>query len=315
VLPVLIAGFLRKNQIEKLIRVATSQGVPKIYLSLDGPRNREDDLIQNEIIRMIEILGREIPIKIDARRLTLNVGAGAAIISAVDWFFEQESRGIVLEDDLSPDPSFFIGASRFLERTDVDPRVLMFSGTNVFKSDKREILLLRYPVVWGWATTREKWVIIRTLIFAPLQELSISKLGVNYFYWRVGKRRALSGKTRWAWDVPLAGAMYSQEYFCALPPTNLITNVGNDSFASNTIENIWPLNLAIEVADVNLNEIPISAEAIAERERFMRKNVFKIGLTFIASSFFWNFFDFIRWRSHDGTELAKTVSTAEWKYV
>jgi hypothetical protein len=314
VLPVLIAGFLRKNQIEKLIRVATSQGVPKIYLSLDGPRNREDDLIQKEIISMIEILRREIPIKIDARRLTLNVGAGAAIISAVDWFFEQESRGIVLEDDLSPDPSFFIGASRFLERTDVDPRVLMFSGTNVFKSDKREILLLRYPVVWGWATTQEKWVIIRTLIFSPLQELSISKLGVNYFYWRVGKRRALRGQTQ-VWDVPLAGAMLSQEYYCALSPTNLITNKGDDSFASNTKENGWPLNLAIEVADVNLNEIPVSAEAIAEREQIMRKNVFKIGLKFIASSFFWNFCDFIRWRSHDGTELAKTLSTVEWKYV
>lgn len=313
-LPVLIAAFLRKNQIEKLIRVASFQGAPKIYISLDGPRNSEDDLKQNEIIKMIGRLRREIPTDIDARRLTENVGAGAAVISAVDWLFEQESHGIVLEDDLSPDPSFFAAATRFLDRTDLEPRVLMFSGTNMFTTDEAEIALLRYPIVWGWATTQEKWATLRSLIFSPIQELSMSKLGVNYFYWRVGKRRALRGITR-VWDVPLAGAMFNQDYYCAIPPTNLVKNIGDDNFASNTKESGWPLNLATKVVNVNFNEITVSAKSRVELEQFMRKNIFKIGLKFQLSSFFWNFFDFLRWRSHNGTDLETTVSTIEWKYI
>jgi hypothetical protein len=115
--------------------------------------------------------------------------------------------------------------------------------------------------------------------------------------------------------VPLAGAMFSQNYYCAIPPTNLVTNIGNDGFASNTKENGWPLNLETKVCSVNLNRIIISDQSGKKLEKFMRKNIFKIGLKFITSSFFWNFFDFLRWRSHDGTHLERTVSNIEWKYI
>ena len=313
-LPVLIVGFLRKNHIENLIQVAASQGVKRIYVSLDCPRTKEDDLRQNEIIKMIDKLRRELPIRIDARLLNKNVGAGAAVISAVDWFFEQETQGIVLEDDLSPNPSFFIGATKFLARGDIDSKILMFSGTNVFEMNRTEIVLLRYPVVWGWAATQENWAIMRTLIFSPIKNLSFSKLGVNYFYWRVGKRRALRGITR-VWDVPLAGAMYSRGYYCALSPTNLVTNSGNDSFASNTKENVWPLNQVTKTIHANWDEMIISSESKEKLERLMRKNVFKISLKYILSSFFWNFFDFARWRSHNRANLEDIVSTIEWKHV
>ena len=313
-LPVLIIGFLRKSQIEKIIQVATSQGVPSIYISLDGPRSEEDDLIQNEIIKLIEKMRRDLKIKINARRLNKNVGAGAAVISSIDWFFEQETQGIVLEDDLSPDPSFFTGASKFLKRADVDRKILMFSGTNVFGLDTEEIRLLRYPVVWGWAETRVNWAVIRSLIFSTTKELSISKLKFNYFYWRVGKRRALRGMTS-VWDVPLAGAMFSHGYYTAISPTNLITNEGNDSFASNTKENVWPLNQATKPTNANWDEMKITHESEEELERFMRKNLFKISLKYLVSSLFWNFFDFVRWRSHTGQNLKEAVSNVEWKQV
>lgn len=313
-LAVLIIGFLRKNQIEKLVRVAHKEGVKKIYISLDGPRSSKDESRQIEIIKMINELRREIPIKIDARRLNQNIGAGAAVISGIDWFFKEESHGIVLEDDLSPDPSFFIEATAFLERTDVDDRVLMFSGTNIFDNADGIIELLRYPVVWGWATSRVKWTAIRSLIFLPTSELSMSKLGVDYFYWLVGKRRALKGQTQ-VWDVPLAGAMFSQEYYCAISPTNLITNIGDDNFASNTKENGWPLHLTTRTPNVSLGRLEIASGPSKSREQFMRRNIFKIGLKYILSSFFWNFFDFIRWRKYEVRDLEKIVSIIQWENV
>ena len=85
-LAVLILGFLRKSQIETLVRVAYTEGVKKIYISLDGPRSTEDDARQIEIIKMIYELRKEIPINIEARRLNENMGAGAAVISGIDWF-------------------------------------------------------------------------------------------------------------------------------------------------------------------------------------------------------------------------------------
>jgi hypothetical protein len=314
VLAVLITAFLRKHQIEDLVRIAFAQGVQNIYISLDGPRNREDELRQIEIIKMIDALRREFPIKIDARRLNENVGAGAAVISGIDWLFEHESQGIVLEDDLSPDPGFFLEADAFLRRNDVSNKVLMFSGTNFFSTSDEVIELLRYPVVWGWATTRDKWATTRSLIFSPIAQLSLSKLGTDFFYWRVGKRRALKGQTQ-VWDVPLAGAMFSRGYYCALSPTNLITNTGNDEFASNTKENGWPLNLTTRTPNVSSGQIKISLGPSKTREQFMRKNIFKIGPKYMLSSLFWNFFDFIRWRGHEGGKLERTVSSITWQNV
>jgi len=313
VISVLIIAFLRKAQIENLIRVASSQGVSKIFVSMDGPRNNDDNSTQLEIIELIDALRRELPATIQVRRSSLNVGPGAAVISGIDWLFEQESQGIVLEDDLLPDPSFFKEAELFLNRTDIDPRVLMFSGTNYFTSRKKEIALLRYPVVWGWATTHDKWAIIRSLIFSPISDLSMSKLGVDYYYWRVGKRRALKGQTR-VWDVPLAGSMFNHNYYCALSPTNLITNTGTDIYASNTKENRWPLNLETDFTKVSVLEVPISLESSKEREQFMRKKIFNIKLKFILSSFFWNFFDSLRWRSATDEDLERKVSKIQWKY-
>ena len=311
-LAVLILGFLRKSQIETLVRVAYTEGVKKIYISLDGPRSTEDDARQIEIIKMIYELRKEIPINIEARRLNENMGAGAAVISGIDWFFNQEGSGIILEDDLAPDPSFFLEATTFLERNDVDDKVLMFSGTNVFDGNDGVIELLRYPVVWGWATSREKWTATRSLIFSPTAELSVSRLGVDYFYWFVGKRRALKGQNQ-VWDVPLAGAMFSRNYYCAISPSNLITNIGNDNFASNTKGIGWPLHLTTSAPRVGSGQPKIALRPSKSREGFMRKNIFKIGPKYILSSFFWYFFDFIRWRTHEVRYLEKTVSTIQWK--
>ncbi len=305
---------MRKNQIEELVRSAYTKDVKKIYISLDGPRSEEDKGRQSEIIEMINELRRELSITVDARILNRNIGAGAAVISGVDWFFNQENQGIVLEDDLSPDPSFFGEASAFLKRTDVENQVLMFSGTNVFESDGDVIELLRYPVVWGWATSREKWATIRSLIFLPTSELSKSKLGFDFFYWRVGKRRALKGQTK-VWDVPLAGAMFSQNYYCAIPPTNLVSNLGDDDFASNTKESKWPLHLTTKASEVGAATLEIASKPSKSKEQFMRRNVFNIRFKFLLSSFFWNFFDVIRWRGKDNKYLEDIVSETQWKCV
>ncbi len=313
-LAVLVIGFLRKNQIEKLVRVSCTEGIKKIYISLDGPRNNEDEAKQTEIIKMIRELRQEIPISIEVRHLNQNIGAGAAVISGLDWFFSQEPQGIILEDDLSPDQSFFHEARAFIERTDVDDKILMFAGTNIFNGEGDRVELLRYPVVWGWATSRIKWTVLRSLIFLPPSELSLSKLGTDYFYWFVGKRRALKGQTQ-VWDVPLAGAMFSQDYYCAISTTNLVSNIGDDDFASNTKGKGWPLHLTTRIPSVRAGRLIIASEPSIAGEQFMRRNVFGIGAKYLLSSFFWYFFDFIRWRKSEIRELEKIVSSIQWKNV
>jgi hypothetical protein len=314
VIPTLILSFQRKEQLEKLIRVATAQGSDRIYISIDGPRDKHDGPVQSAIIKMISQLRHELDTEIIARHLSENAGAGAAVISGIDWFFEFENEGIILEDDLSPEPGFFHAADQFINRTDVDERILMFSGTNIFDLNSSNVELLKYPVVWGWATTRPKWKVIRKLIFSPPSDLSFRKLGAQYFYWRVGKQRALQGKTK-VWDVPLSGAMFSEEYLCAITPTNMIANIGFDSFASNTLNNEWPLNIATVDHSLDFGSIPVTSANTKNLEKFMRKKVFKFGLKYFLSSLFWSIFDSFRLRKSNYVGLHAKQSIIDWKMV
>ena len=313
-IPTLILSFQRKDQLEKLIRVASAQGSDRIYLSIDGPRDKHDSLVQSAIIKMISQLRLELDTEIIARHLSENAGAGAAVISGIDWFFEFENEGIILEDDLSPEPGFFHAADQFIDRTDVDERILMFSGTNLFDFNSFAVELLRYPVVWGWATTRPKWKVIRRLILSSPSDLSFRKLGTQYFYWRVGKQRALQGKTK-VWDVPLSGAMFSEGYFCAITPTNMIANIGFDSFASNTMKNEWPLNIPTVDHSLNFRSINVTSVNTKKLERLMRKRVFKFGLKYFFSSLFWSIFDSFRSRESNNVGLHTKLSIIKWKMV
>jgi hypothetical protein len=314
VIPTLILSFQRKDQLEKLIRVATAQGSDRIYISIDGPRDKHDGLVQSAIIKMISQLRLELDTEIIARHLSENAGAGAAVISGIDWFFEFENKGIILEDDLSPEPGFFHAADQFINRTDLDERILMFSGTNLFDLNSSNVELLKYPVVWGWATTRPKWEAIRRLIFLPPSDLSFRKLGTQYFYWRVGKQRALQGKTK-VWDVPLSGAMFGEEYLCAITPTNMIANIGFDSFASNTLNNEWPLNIPTVDHSLDFGSIPVTSANTKNLEKFMRKKVFKFGLKYFLSSLFWSIFDSFRLRKSNCVGLHTKLSIIDWKMV
>lgn len=313
-IPTLILSFQRKDQLERLIRIASTQGSERIYISIDGPRDKHDDFVQVAIIKMINQLRHEIDAEIIARHLSDNAGAGAAVISGIDWFFDFENEGVILEDDLSPEPGFFQAADQFIRRSDLDPRILMFSGTNLFDLNSSNVELLKYPVVWGWATTRTKWEVMRRLILSPPSDLSFRKLGTQYFYWRLGKRRALQGHTK-VWDVPLSGGMFSEEYICAITPTNMIANIGFDSVASNTLNNEWPLNIPTVDRSLDFGSIPVTSANSKSLERLMRKKVFKFGLRYFLSSLFWSFFDSFRPLKSNYVGLHTKLSNIEWKMV
>jgi hypothetical protein len=66
-----------------------------------------------------------------------NLGCGIAVKSAIDWFFENEEAGIILEDDCLPDQSFFPYCAELLERYKYNDKVGFISGDQFI--DTRDI--------------------------------------------------------------------------------------------------------------------------------------------------------------------------------
>ena len=59
-----------------------------------------------------------------------NLGCKHAVASGISWFFEHENEGIILEDDVVPDTSFFKFCDDLLKRYRNDDRIMAISGNN-----------------------------------------------------------------------------------------------------------------------------------------------------------------------------------------
>ncbi|MBK7938528.1 MAG: hypothetical protein IPJ82_16235 [Lewinellaceae bacterium] len=70
------------------------------------------------------------PCEIKTLYRTENQGLRAGVFGALNWFFEQEPYGIVLEDDCMPDPTFFRFCSELLERHAGDEQIMHIGCSN-----------------------------------------------------------------------------------------------------------------------------------------------------------------------------------------
>lgn len=103
---VLMLVFNRPEVTRRILQAVKEAKPPRLYVAADGPRpNNRNDQVQSQAVRALfdQI---DWPCEIHTRFLERNLGCRMAVSSAIDWFFEQEEQGIVLEDDTLPNASF-----------------------------------------------------------------------------------------------------------------------------------------------------------------------------------------------------------------
>jgi hypothetical protein len=311
ILPVLIIGYARKSTLIGLIEVATSSNISAIYISIDGPKNDSVKRIQDEILETLALYQKKISIPIRILRRNENLGAGAAVVAAIDWFFSLEEEGVVLEDDLVVDKTLFRYVSEVLPKVRSNSRILSISGTRLLPSTELQPSLSSYPLAWGWATTRDKWMVMRSLIFkrsSPLRDHNSVK---EWIFWRTGKRRALNSYID-AWDIPLAEGMISSNYFTLVPPINLVSNVGFDSSATHTISPEWPLNLPRLQNYPAPTILNLEKSVLFANDQFMRSEVYAISHRHLISGVLALILDPLRFmKQHKNVSLLKKSSIKE----
>lgn len=86
----------------------------------------------------------------------------SSVNRAINWFFENESEGVILEDHRVPDPSFFRFCDVLLEKYRGDTRVAAISGSGFAAENlsvKMSYYFSKYIHAWGWATWRRAWLL------------------------------------------------------------------------------------------------------------------------------------------------------------
>lgn len=296
-LPVLIIAYARESTLIGLIEVALSSDVSAIYVSIDGPKTDAVKRNQDKILEILVAYQKKCSIPIRILRRDENLGAGAAVMAAIDWFFNLEAEGIVLEDDLVVDRTFFQYVSDVLPIIRSNLQILLIAGTRLLPTTALQPSLMSYPLAWGWASTRDKWVVIRSLIFQKSSPLRKHNSVKEWMFWRTGKRRALNSYID-AWDIPLAEGMVSANFFTLVPPVNLISNLGFDSSATHTVTPIWPLNLPRSQSYPDPTILNLEESVRSENDQFMRSKVYGISERHVLTGALAFVFDPLRFMKH-----------------
>ena len=128
--PVLFLIFNRPETTQQVFSAIRKAKPPRLYVAADGPRSdypNEDEKCEHSR-KIATNVDWDCEVKTFFREN--NLGCKLAASQAIDWFFEQELEGIILEDDCLPDQSFFWFCQELLNRYRDDTRIMHIGGTN-----------------------------------------------------------------------------------------------------------------------------------------------------------------------------------------
>ena len=155
-LPVLILAYNRFDKFKICANNLINQGIKKIFVSIDGPRNQFDILNQKKIINFCRENCYKVDIKIN--KLVDNNGCRNGPFKGITWFFNQNEYGVVLEDDVIVSQKCIETFSFLLNKYLNSKKFMSISSFNEFSNKKVESIY-SLPVwrSWGWASWSNKW--------------------------------------------------------------------------------------------------------------------------------------------------------------
>ncbi len=186
-----------------------------------------------------------------------NLGCKIAVSNAIDWFFDNEEAGIILEDDCLPAQSFFWFCDELLEKYKDDLRIWHIGGNNFGAkiANKRQdsYVFVRYPQVWGWATWRSRWKFYDKdlLDFKHSFECNecisstLNLININILSMKERFTKSTNGLID-TWDYQWHATVIKNHGLCIVPLKNLISNIGDGPDATHTVNDRERTHLKIE---------------------------------------------------------------------
>lgn len=240
---VLFVIFNRPDTTARVFECIRQAQPPRLYVAADGPRpGRPDE--PERCRRTRDIVAQ---VDWDCQVFTLfreeNLGCKYAVSSAIQWFFEHEPEGVVLEDDCLPHASFFRFCDELLERYRDDNRVMAVCGANFQKGlwhPAESYYFSRYNHVWGWASWRRAWNGYDAEMAdwsAFVDAAGLEKLFPANWPARIFWKRMLDAVAAGAidtWDYQWLYAIWRQGGVSILPARNLVKNIGFTEDATHT---------------------------------------------------------------------------------
>ena len=231
--PVLLIGFNRPDFMSAQIAAVRAARPARLYVAVDGPRpdrsgEAEKCRAVRECVKLVDW-----PCEVKTLFREKNLGCKIGPSGAITWFFENEEKGIVLEDDCRPSLDFLRFASEMLERYWHDDRVGLVTGFNNFNLQSDHNASYHFSShldIWGWASWRRVWekYDVTAARYQKSAERIIAESNMtDYFknFIRQGLREVREGKIN-TWDFQFFLAFMANNWLSIVPRERLTTNAG-----------------------------------------------------------------------------------------
>ena len=149
---ILVLGFIRPHETIMILESCLSLTTFPVFVSLDGPRNSEDSLLQKEIIQFCS----QFPDRISILHQERNLGCKEAVLTGLRYAADQARAEIVvvLEDDCLPTVEFFdfvqkqsLGLQKKYLSISAGPPIAILTNFQNYESN--------LTLIHGWAMSRK----------------------------------------------------------------------------------------------------------------------------------------------------------------
>lgn len=233
--PILLLLFNRPAHTAAVLERLRQVQPDQIYVHCDGPRAQVSGESDKVAAVRKAVAAIDWPCSVKVLYRDENMGLREGVYGALNWFFESVERGIVLEDDCLPDPSFFPFCTELLERYAQDERVMHIGGSNVAERLTRHLpqhyFFSEFTFVWGWASWRRAWQKMSIQLedmdeFVRLKRIkSLSKSHMAQAY-MLEKFRATKARENNSWAYAWAYSILKNNGLSIVPALNLVQNTG-----------------------------------------------------------------------------------------
>ncbi len=273
--PIVIFAYNRSSHFKRVMIALQNNKIQNhIYLILDGPKNRDDKIIQKDILGSVQIKGKYNKFK--KRQITIiknkkNLGLSKSINKGLDIISKKHKSFIVLEDDTIPYKNLIPFFMKCLKKYKNDNHIGAICGYQFMNFDKNakkiETKFLKHFIPWGWATWSSIWRDYRSI----KEETKIHNLKIPLFIKKILKKVYIKGNQKKYWSLKFMINNYIKNKYFIFPNTPLIKNIGFDGSGTNSkvTDKLYVCERKIEL--IKLSNFSLINKDLLKQEKQLNK--------------------------------------------
>lgn len=269
--PILFIVFNRPDTTRRVFDEIRKIKPKQLFIAADAPRFEK--IGEKELSDEVKLIFSDIDWPCEVHKLyqEKNLGCKFGPITAINWFFENVERGVILEDDCLPDLTFFLFCEELLEYYNDNEKVMHISGNNFQNSHLRgdenaSYYFSNYSHNWGWATWKNSWnkfnITVNNFnefdLRNIIEEVFENKIVQKFWIDRIKSDFENSNN----WDGLWLFTVWMNNGVCILPQKNLISNIGfgGDSTHTNNVHSLLanlptnPIEKIIHSEDLSIDK-------------------------------------------------------------